>query len=92
MNISALNASTAIGHEINPQSMKEAAEAFEALFVGQLLKSAREARGSEGSGEDDNSCNSLMELADEHMAQQISRSGGCGLAKAILAQLSPGDR
>lgn len=87
MNIHAVSSTARQGLEAKPQSLKEAAEAFEALFIGQLLKSAREARGSSGLDGSDSSNNPLMEMADEHLAQQISKGGGCGFAKAILQQM-----
>jgi Rod binding domain-containing protein len=93
MNVTAVGLNTA-GYDHKPESIKEAAEAFEALLVGQLLKSAREARGSDGWDEADSSSNPLMELSDEQMANQISKGGGCGLARALMDQIdrpsSPG--
>jgi Rod binding domain-containing protein len=86
MNVAAVGVNSA-GYDQKPASIKEAAEAFEALLVGQLLKSAREARGSQGLDGEDSSSNPLMELSDEQMAHQISKGGGCGLAKAIMDQM-----
>src|SRR5215471_6724043 len=68
--------------------LKKAAESFEALFVGQLLKSARESASVGGLGDEDNAGGTMMEMAEEHLAQQIAQGGGCGFAKTILAQLS----
>lgn len=87
MNITAAGLSAGTGYATKPQSIKEAAEAFEALFIGQLLKSARETGSSGGLDDGDSSGNPMMELADENLAQQISKGGGCGLAKAIVQQM-----
>jgi flagellar protein FlgJ len=87
VNVMAAGLKTTGEYQTQPQSIKDAAEAFEALFIGQLLKSAREARSSGGLDDSDNSGSPMMELADEHLSQQIAKGGGCGFAKAIMTQL-----
>jgi Rod binding domain-containing protein len=66
--------------------IEDAARQFEALLVGQLLRSARQA-GSEGwlgTGEDQ-TASSVMELAEEQFAQALTSQGGLGLAGMIVS-------
>ncbi len=61
-----------------------AAQQFEALLVGEMLKSARES-GSDGwlgSGESTGD-DSAMDMAESQLANALSNSGGLGLAKVI---------
>jgi Rod binding domain-containing protein len=53
---------------------KGAAQEFEALLIAQLLRSAREDEGSSGT---------MMEFAEQQVAQMISASGGLGLAGLV---------
>ncbi len=69
-----------------PSSNKlhSAAQQFEALLVGEMLKSARESGSdgwlgsSESTGDD-----SAMEMAESQLANALSSGGGLGLAKVI---------
>jgi Rod binding domain-containing protein len=66
--------------------IEDAAHQFEALLVGQLIRSARPA-GSEGwlgTGEDQ-TATSVMELAEEQFAQALTSQGGLGLAGLIVS-------
>lgn len=72
-----------------PRTLQEAAQAFEALLVGQMLKMVREAGEQGGLGESDSSSSSVMEMAEENLARQMSANGGLGLAKVISSQLAP---
>lgn len=62
---------------------KVAAQDFEALLIAQMLRSAREDEGSSGT---------IMEYAEQQVAQMISASGGLGLAtlveRGLAAQVS----
>ncbi|MGO8717930.1 MAG: hypothetical protein ACLQMO_01775 [Acidobacteriaceae bacterium] len=82
----------------SPQLVK-AANAFEANFLGELLKPLREdplfgngsglggdSLGSEGSG---GSMGTISSLASDALAQAIARQGGLGIARMVLAQLAP---
>lgn len=73
------------------KSVGEAAREFEALLIGQMLKSAREADGSEGwlgTGQD-SSGTSVLEFAEQQFAQLMASGGGLGLAKMVTQGLSP---
>jgi Rod binding domain-containing protein len=78
------------GQRDSPEKIREAATQFESLLVGQMLKSMHEdgEEGWLGTG-DDQTAASAMSLADEYLAQSISKSGGLGLAKMITRQLDP---
>ncbi|HTU49446.1 MAG TPA: hypothetical protein VMF56_02570 [Acidobacteriaceae bacterium] len=83
----------------SPQLVK-AANAFEANFLGELLKPMREdplfgngsGLGGDSLGSDGPSSGSMGtigSLASDALAQAIARQGGLGIAKMVLAQLSP---
>ena len=61
-----------------------AAGQFEALLIGEMLKSVREASddGWLGGGSD-SSAESAFGIAENQLAQTISQNGGFGLAKTI---------
>ena len=64
-----------------------AAKDFEALLIGQMLKSMREeSSGWLGTGEDQ-SGESAFGLGEQELAKAISSGGGFGLAKAIEPNL-----
>jgi len=69
----------------NKTSLNEAAEKFEALFLAQMLKSARAAKLSE-----DVLGNSATEtyyaMMDNELAQKLSRAGNFGIAEALIRQ------
>ncbi|HTX37680.1 MAG TPA: hypothetical protein VME43_21780 [Bryobacteraceae bacterium] len=72
-----------------PQNVAEAAQQFEALMIGELLKAARgDENGWLGSGEDTGDATAGA-LAEEQFAQALARSGGLGLGKLIEANLAP---
>ena len=73
----------------SPAKIENAAKQFEALLMGQILKSMHE-EGSNGwlGGGDDQSGESAMQLAEEQFAQALSSRGGLGLAKVITQGLS----
>ncbi len=61
----------------------DAAKQFEALLIGQMLKTMREGgSGWLGSGEDQ-AAESAMGMAEEHFAAALSASGGLGLATTV---------
>jgi Rod binding domain-containing protein len=87
-------------HETPSPKLVKAANAFEANFLGELLKPMREdplfgngsglggdSLGSEGSSS--GSMGTIGSLASEALAQAIVKQGGLGIAKMVLDQLSP---
>jgi Rod binding domain-containing protein len=72
-----------------PEAITKAATQFEALLIGEVLKSAREADGSGWMGTDEDEAGStLMEVSEQQISQALATSGGLGLAKMISAGLS----
>ena len=65
------------------EKIRKAASGFEALFVAQLLRSARESAATE----QDQSGSAMMEVAEEQIAQSLSDQGGLGLGKSIVESL-----
>lgn len=65
----------------DPARVKEAAQQFEALLLSQMLKTARESRTQSDplSGEDQTG-DSMMDMAEQHLAQVMAANGGMGLA------------
>ena len=67
----------------------EAARQFEALLIGQMLKSMRDSEGGWlGTGDDEASA-SGMEYAQEMFAQSLAANGGLGMAKLVMRGLDP---
>jgi Rod binding domain-containing protein len=72
-----------------PEAIAKAATQFEALLIGEVMKSAREANGSGWQDTDQEEAGStLMEVSEQQLAQALAASGGLGLAKMISAGLS----
>jgi Rod binding domain-containing protein len=70
-----------------PEKVAEAAGQFEALLIGQLLRSMREAsEGWLGTGEDQAGA-TMLEVAEEHLARVLSAQGGLGLASLVVKGL-----
>lgn len=78
------------GSKNDPEKIRQAASQFEALMIGQVLKSVHEdgEEGWLGTGEDQ-TASSAMGMGDEYFAQAIAKRGGLGLAKMISAGLQP---
>lgn len=70
----------------DPAKVKDAAQQFEALLLGQILRSVREAAGSEN-GDEAASC--ATEFAEQQFALVLARQGGLGLAALIARGLAP---
>jgi Rod binding domain-containing protein len=71
----------------SPQKTKDAAVQFEALLVGQILKSAHEEEGGWLGAGEDQTAGSAMQMADEYFARALTAHGGLGLARMISASL-----
>jgi Rod binding domain-containing protein len=74
-----------------PEKISGAAKQFEALMIGQMLKSAREASGGGWLGDeeqqDDQTGSMVMELAEQGLSQALTAHGGLGIAKVVTANL-----
>jgi Rod binding domain-containing protein len=71
----------------NPEKTHNAAVQFEALLVGQILKSSHEEDGGWLGAGEDQTAGAAMQMADEYFARAISEHGGLGLAKMITQGL-----
>ena len=68
--------------------LEESACQFEALLIGQMLRSARESGGSWFGGGEDEASSSAIGMAEEHLAQTIGAQGGLGLSRLISEGLA----
>lgn len=74
-----------------PSKLHQAAQQFEALLIGEMMKSVREDGedgwlGSGGGAGDD----SAMDMAQSQFANAMATSGGLGLTKVIEERMSQG--
>jgi len=75
-----------------PERVGKAAHEFEALLIGQMLKSMKDSQGGWfGAGEEDQSASSAMDYAQEVFAQSLASNGGLGLARMVVAGLKEPD-
>jgi flagellar protein FlgJ len=68
-----------------PSKVKDAAQQFEAMMIGQMLRSVREAAQDDDS---DSSSETMMDLADQQFSQLLAHNGGLGLAQMIVKGLN----
>ena len=67
----------------DPARVRDAAQQFEALLIGQILRSVRErGEGWLGSG-DGSSSDCATEYAEQQFAATLAKQGGLGLADLI---------
>ena len=76
----------------SPQKTKDAADQFESLLLGQILKSAHEEDGGWLGAGEDQTAGSAMQMADEYFAKALTSHGGLGLARMISASLDQATR
>jgi flagellar protein FlgJ len=75
----------------SPAKIRDAAQQFEALLLGQILRSMRESgKGWLGTGEDQ-SGDCATEYAEQAFATALAKQGGLGLADLIAAGLTRED-
>ncbi len=74
----------------DPAKVRDAAQQFEALLIGQILRSVRESEGSWLGPGSDSAGDCVTELAEQHLAAVLAARGGLGLADLIAAGLKPG--
>src|ERR1017187_288520 len=68
----------------DPAKIHDAAQQFEALLLGQILRSARESGGGGWLGSDSgSSTDSLTQFAEQHLASLLAQQGGLGPAGLI---------
>jgi Rod binding domain-containing protein len=72
-----------------PTKVRDAAQQFEALLIGQILRSVRESGGWLGST--DASADCAAEYAEQQFAAVLAQRGGLGLADLIARGLDSAD-
>lgn len=79
----------------SPEKIASVAKQFEALMIGQMLKSARESSGggwlTDEDNQDDATGSLVMEMAEEGFAQALAVRGGLGIAKMVTQNLERGE-
>ncbi len=68
-----------------PTKIDGAAKQFEALLIGQMLRSVREANTDDDT---DQSSAAMLDMADQQFAQLLADQGGLGLAKMVVPSLT----
>jgi peptidoglycan hydrolase FlgJ len=76
----------------DPAKVLGAARQFEALLLGQMMKSMRDTEGGWMGTDEDDASSSAVEYGQEMFAQSMANQGGLGLAKLLAAGLSPADK
>jgi flagellar protein FlgJ len=71
----------------DPAKVKDAAKQFEALLIGQMMKSMHDSEGGWLGTGDDQSASAAMEYGQEVFAQAMAANGGLGLANMVAAGL-----
>lgn len=67
-----------------PERIRKAAGEFEALMIEQMLKAARDNTSTSLDGENSPDANeTMLDLANQQLAQLISKAGGLGLTRLI---------
>lgn len=85
---SSLNSLKQAARENTPESVKEAAKQFEALFVNMMLKSMRDATPKEGMFDSEHS-RTFTGMLDQQLSQKIANRG-LGLADMLAKQMQGG--
>lgn len=84
-------AAPATGKADDPAKVREAAKQFEALLIGQLLKTSREAGSSGWLGTGEDQAGSIgLDMAEQEFARMLATSGGLGLSRMIASGLDRG--
>ena len=70
-----------------PEKVRDAAQQFEALLIGQILRSARESGSGWFSDGEDPSGEIATDYAEQQFATVLAQKGGLGLADTIAKGL-----
>ena len=71
----------------DPAKVKQAAREFEAIWLEQMLHSARPSDESSLSGEADSTRDMVLDMADQQVARMLAAQGGLGLAAMVQSGL-----
>jgi flagellar protein FlgJ len=67
----------------DPAKIRDAAQQFEALLIGQIMRSVRESGGGWLGSGGDAAGDTATEYAEQHFATTMAQQGGLGLATMI---------
>lgn len=70
------------------QKVHEASQEFESVLLGQWLQDAEDSFGSVPGGDEDADSSQMKNFAMQHLAQEITKSGGIGIAKIVEGALT----
>jgi Rod binding domain-containing protein len=87
-NLPILQAATELPTDKKPAKLADAARQFEALMIGELLKSADSEKGTWLDEDSDNASETAMGMAQTQLAQAMASRGGFGLANTIEKAMS----
>ena len=87
----ALNLSTPLPDVKRAVDLKEAAGKFESLLIAQMLKSARQTDEGGWSGDADQSSSSILDMAEQHLADLMGSQGALGIARMVVTELGKKD-
>ena len=74
----------------SPQQIQGAAKQFEALLIGQMLRSVREDSEDDDGDGSGNESSTMLDVADQQFSQLLANNGGLGMAKMIVSGLNEG--
>ena len=83
---SALPTGAAIAKSRTADKVTDAAQQFETLLIGQILRSARQG-GSGWLGAEDSSAECATDYAEQQFSAVLAQQGGLGLARLIVQGL-----
>ena len=76
------------GKSQTPDKVHDAAQQFEALLMGQILRSARQSGSGWLGGGEDSSAECATDYAEQQFAAVLAQQGGLGLADLIAKGLT----
>ena len=81
--------STGLATGSKPSKLHDAAQQFEALLIGEMMKSVHESSSSGWLGSDDGEGggNQAMEMAESQFANALAAHGGLGLARMVVGSV-----
>jgi Rod binding domain-containing protein len=73
---------------VAPSKIEDAAQQFESLLIGQMLRSARESGSGGLNGDDaDSESSVMMDVAEQQFSQLLAHHGGIGLTSLVVQGL-----
>lgn len=73
----------------DPATLRAVAQQFEALLIGMMMKSMREAKLADGALDSDQS-RMYTDLLDQQLSLTLSQGRGLGIADMLVRSLTPG--